>query len=72
MTIEIKIVLDPFAFAGPVPRERMTKEEMEHIKRGVARQEEIDERHRRKLIEKGVLRPRNETEEKWVLPSSEA
>lgn len=60
MTIRIKIVNDPFEGAGPVPRERMTEEEREQIKREVARQQEIDECHLRILIEKGLVRPRDD------------
>ena len=58
----IKIVIDPFAFAGPVPKYRMTKEEIERDIREKERQREIDEEYRRKLIEKGLIPPENESE----------
>ena len=57
MAIEIKIVIDPFAFHGPVPRERIKKEEIERRVRAKERQRQIDERHRQKLIEMGLIRP---------------
>jgi hypothetical protein len=57
MAIEIKIVIDPFTFHGPVPRERIKKEEIERRLRAKERQRQIDERHRQKLIEMGLIRP---------------
>lgn len=59
MGIEIKIVVDPFA-SGPVPKSRMTEEEMEQIRRDLAVQRERDERHRQRLIELGRIPPQNE------------
>ena len=60
MAIEIKIVNVPVTFHGPVPRERVTKEEIERNVRAKERQRQIDERHRQKLIEMGLIRSENE------------
>jgi len=45
-------------------RSRATPEEIERKKRWIKIQEERDERHRRKLIEEGKLRPDDEPYEK--------
>ena len=60
MAIEIKIVVDPFALSGPVPKSHRTKEEIERVKRELAVQRERDERHRQRLIELGRIPPQNE------------
>jgi hypothetical protein len=64
MTIEIRIVIDPFAGAGPVPKRRSTKEELEEIKRELAKQREIDEQYRQRAMERHLLRQQNELGEK--------
>ena len=63
MAIEIKLIIDPFAFRGPAPRERATKERDEQIRRGLAIQRERDERHRQKLIDMGLISPQKESKD---------
>ena len=46
------------------PRYRATPEQIERNRRLIQIQEEKDERHRRKLIEEGKLRPDPEFDEK--------
>jgi len=46
------------------PRRRATPEEIEEIRRLLRIQDERDERHRRKLIEEGKIRPDDEADEK--------
>ena len=48
------------------PRYRATPEEIERLRRLNQIQDEKDERHRRKLIEEGKIRPDNESNEKPV------
>jgi len=46
------------------PRYRLTPEEIERRKQSNQIQSERDERHRRKLIEEGKIRPDNEPDDK--------
>ena len=57
MAIEIRIVIDPFAFRGAAPRERTTEEDKKRIRRGLAIQREREEQHRQRLIEMGLIPP---------------
>jgi hypothetical protein len=59
MAIEIRIVIDPFAFRGPAQRELTRQAIKGDILKRLAIQRERDERHRQRLIELGRIPPPN-------------
>jgi len=62
MAIEIRIVIDPFAFRGPAPRERTTEADKVRIRRALAVQREREAQHRQRMIELGRIPPPTEAD----------